>query len=271
MEKRGGIVQLRKGKRGGERVRGVMDMAKLILKFRDATLQEIPLTKPAITIGRVDKNDIKIENLAVSRQHAKILQDGDRYIMEDLNSLNGTFVNEKRVMKCVLRNGDEIMVGKHTLVFIDEEEKPIEMRKDIDISLAEKTVMLDTKKQRELISQAEGEKPTIKEKPSDLKGGIRIISGGGGQGEIELIKRLTIGGKGDGADIKLRGFFVGKISFILSKRPNGFFITHSGGRSITKVNGVEVEGQRELKDGDIIDIGSTRMQFYSYKQPNGEG
>jgi len=248
-----------------------MDMAKLILQFREATLQEIPITKSTVTIGRVDKNDIKIENLAVSRQHAKIVQDGDRYVMEDLNSLNGTFVNEKRVGKCILRNGDEILVGKHTLVFVDEEEKPIEMRKDIDISLAEKTVILDTKKQRGLISQIEEEKPTIKEKPSDLKGGIRIISGGVGKEDIELTKRLTIGGKGDGADIKLRGFFVGKISFIISKRPNGFFITHSGGRSIPKVNGVEVEGQRELKDRDIIDIGSTRMQFHSSKKSDSEG
>ncbi len=144
------------------------------------------------------------------------------------------------------------------------------MRKDIDISLAEKTVILDTKKQRELISQTDAEKPTIREKPSELKGGIRIVSGEAGQTEIELTKRLTIGGKGDGADIRLRGFFVAKISFIISKRPNGFFITHSGGRSKTKVNGVEVEGQRELKDGDIIDIGSTRMQFHSYEQTDGK-
>jgi pSer/pThr/pTyr-binding forkhead associated (FHA) protein len=243
----------------------MLDMAKLVLKFRDATLQEIPVTKPTLTIGRVDKNDIKIENLAVSRQHARIVKDGDRYIMEDLNSLNGTFVNGKKVMKCILRNGDEIFVGKHTLLFIDEEEKPIEMRKDIDISLAEKTVILDTKKQREPIPPPGDSQATIQEKPSELKGGISIISGGVGPKEIELTKRLTIGGKGDGADIKLKGLFVGKIGFIISKRPNGFFITHSGGRSMTKVNGVSVEGQRELRDGDIIDIGSTRMQFYTKK------
>lgn len=240
-------------------------MAKLILKFKDATLQEIPITKPTITIGRVDKNDIKIENLAVSRQHAKIIEDGNRYIIEDLNSLNGTFVNEKRVMKGILRNKDEILVGKHTLVFMDEEEKPIEMRRDIDISLAERTVILDTKKQRELISQPEAQTPTLEEKPSELEGGISIIWGGVGQKGIRLTKRLTVGGKGDGADIRIKGFFVGKVAFIVSKRPNGFFITHSGGRSKTRVNGVEVEGQQELTDGDIIDIGSTRMQFHVKK------
>jgi pSer/pThr/pTyr-binding forkhead associated (FHA) protein len=240
-------------------------MAKLIVKFKDATLQEIPMTKPTVTIGRVNKNDIKIENLAVSRQHAKIVRDGDRYIIEDLNSLNGTFVNEKKVMKGILRNNDEILVGKHTLIFVDEEEKPIEMRRDIDISLAEKTVILDTKKQRELLSRRMEEKPTIAEKPFELEGGISIISGGVDQKDIELTKRLTIGGRGESADIKLKGLFVGKIAFIISKRPNGFFITHSGGRSMTKVNGVAVGGQRELRDGDIIDIGSTRMQFYAKK------
>jgi len=244
-------------------------MAKLIVKFRDATLQEIPITRPTVTIGRVDNNDIKIENLAVSRQHAKIVRDGERYIIEDLNSLNGTFVNEKKVMKGILRNNDEILVGKHTLIFVDEEEKPIEMRKDIDISLAEKTVILDTKKQRELLSQRMEERPTIAEKPLQLEGGISIVSGGVEQKDVKLTKRLTVGGKGESADIKLRGFFVGKIAFIISKRPNGFFITHSGGRSMTKVNGVAVEGQRELKDGDIIDVGSTRMQFYAKKQVNG--
>jgi pSer/pThr/pTyr-binding forkhead associated (FHA) protein len=240
-------------------------MAKLIVKFKDATLQEIPMTKPTVTIGRVNKNDIKIENLAVSRQHAKIVRDGDRYIIEDLNSLNGTFVNEKKVMKGILRNNDEILVGKHTLIFVDEEEKPIEMRRDIDISLAEKTVILDTKKQRELLSRRMEEKPTIAEKPFELEGGISIISGGVDQKDIELTKRLTIGGRGESADIKLKGLFVGKIAFIISKRPNGFFITHSGGRSMTKVNGVAVGGQRELKDGDIIDIGSTRIIFYAKK------
>ncbi len=126
-------------------------------------------------------------------------------------------------------------------------------------------MILDTKTQRERISQPGGEKSTLEEKPSDLKGGITIISGGAGQKNIELKRRLTIGGKGDGADIKLKGFFVGKISFIISKRPNGFFITHSEGRSATRVNGVEVEGQQELKDGDIIDVGSTRMQFHRGK------
>ena len=72
-------------------------------------LQEIPIAKSSITIGRVDKNDIKIENLAVSRQHAQILQDGDRYIMEDLNSLNGTFVNGVRLIAgrmVAVANGD---------------------------------------------------------------------------------------------------------------------------------------------------------------------
>jgi pSer/pThr/pTyr-binding forkhead associated (FHA) protein len=242
-----------------------MEMAKLILIFKDTTLYEIPIIKPTMTIGRVNSNDIKIENLAVSRQHAKIVQGEHHYIIEDLESLNGIFVNDKKVTKGILRNKDQISVGKHTLIFIDEEEKPIETRKNIDTSLAEETFILDTKKQRELLSQGTEDKPTIQEKPSELAGGLSIISGGVGQQHIRLIKRITIGGTAENADVKLRGLFVGKIAFIISKGPDGFFITHSGGKRMTKVNGAAVQGQRELQDEDIIAIGSTRMQFYSKK------
>jgi pSer/pThr/pTyr-binding forkhead associated (FHA) protein len=209
----------------------------------------------------MDENDIKIKNLAVSREHAKVVQNGDHYILEDLKSMNGTYVNDKRVMKCILKDNDEIMVGKHTLVFSDEVEKPIEMMQNIDIPLTERTVILDTKKQKELISKPEAENQTIMKQSSDLKGGLSIISGGDGQKEIELTKRLNIGGKGKNSDIKLKGFFVGKTAFIIIRKPDGFSITHSGGRRVTKVNGKEVEGERELRDGDIIEIGSTKMRF----------
>jgi hypothetical protein len=68
------------------------------------------------------------------------------------------------------------------------------------------------------------------------------------------------------ADIKLRGLFVGHPAFIISKRPEGFFITHSKGRRMTRVNGAVVEGQQELQDGDIITVGATKMQFYNAKR-----
>jgi pSer/pThr/pTyr-binding forkhead associated (FHA) protein len=252
-----------------------MKMAKLILKFKDTTLREFPIVKSTVIIGRTDNNDIKIDNLAVSRQHTKIWQKGDHYIVEDLGSLNGTFVNNRKVKKDILKDQDEILVGKHTLIFIDEEEKPVEVRKDVDMSSADETFVLDTKKVQELLSQQNAKKPpidkkppigkksSIEKRPSELEGSISIISGGVSQNRIKLTKRLTVGGKNGSTDIRLRGLFVGKTAFLISKGPEGFFISHSGGRRMTKVNGAAVKGRRELRDGDIIGIGATRMLFSS--------
>jgi len=93
-------------------------MAKLILQFKGANIKEFLLEKTAITIGRDPKNDIVIDNLAVSRFHTKITQQGNNYFVEDLQSGNGTFLNEQRVDKEILKHNDAITVGKHTLVFI---------------------------------------------------------------------------------------------------------------------------------------------------------
>jgi predicted component of type VI protein secretion system len=93
-------------------------MAKLILQFKGANIKEFLLEKPSITIGRDPKNDIVIDNLAVSRFHTKITHHDNTYFAEDLQSGNGTFLNEQRVAKEVLKHNDAITVGKHTLVFL---------------------------------------------------------------------------------------------------------------------------------------------------------
>jgi pSer/pThr/pTyr-binding forkhead associated (FHA) protein len=93
-------------------------MPKLVLKFRDSIIQEIPLSKELTTIGRVPDNDIVINNLGVSRLHAKIIRDGEDYYLEDMGSRNATFLNNQEVKKSKLKDNDEIGIGKHTLVFL---------------------------------------------------------------------------------------------------------------------------------------------------------
>lgn len=232
-------------------------MPKLILKLKDTVLKEIPIDKPQITIGRDRSNDIVIENLAVSRHHAKIFHHQDQdFFIEDLKSGNGVFVNKQKITKEVLSHNDEILVGKHTLVFMNADKESGEQEGKKAASLVEQTIVL---------SPAMGAKmrAALAEQLPGLEGGIAIISGGGEQERILLTKRLTIGGKSPMADIKLRGLFVGHPAFIISKRPEGFFITHSKGRRMTRVNGAVVDGQRELQDGDIITVGATKMQFYN--------
>ena len=90
-------------------------MAKLFLKFEQAVLKEFSLSEGVVTIGRLPDNLIQVDNLAVSGHHAKIYWDVDHYALEDNNSLNGTFVNNRRISKAVLKDGDEVLIGKHTV------------------------------------------------------------------------------------------------------------------------------------------------------------
>lgn len=93
---------------------------KLILSLDGSVVSEISLDKEAITIGRKEKNNIQIDNLAVSGVHAKVLTFGKDCFLEDLGSTNGTYVNGEAVTKCVLKHGDKIAIGKHELVYENE-------------------------------------------------------------------------------------------------------------------------------------------------------
>ena len=95
-------------------------MAKLILSMDGLVLKEIPLSKERTTIGRKPHNDIQIDNLAVSGEHAVIVTILADSFLEDLGSTNGTFVNGKTVKKHFLQNNDVIELGKYKLKYISE-------------------------------------------------------------------------------------------------------------------------------------------------------
>lgn len=97
-------------------------MIKLELKFKDKVLKKIETEKHEITIGRSPNTDIQIDNLAVSKQHARLIKQKDQYVVEDLNSTNGTFLNDEKITKAILKHRDIVAVGKHTLVVYYNEE-----------------------------------------------------------------------------------------------------------------------------------------------------
>jgi pSer/pThr/pTyr-binding forkhead associated (FHA) protein len=237
-------------------------MAKLILKLKEVTLDEFPIVNSTMTIGRVTGNDIVIDNLAVSRQHARIRQDGADYWIEDLDSGNGVLVNDAPIVKALLRDQDEILVGKHTLVFVSEAQAPSGKSANRAVDLAEATVILKPKTQSELTRRS-GNQAAIASEQAGLEGELVILAGGTGQERIPLTQRTTVGGKSATADIRLKGWWVGPRAFMISQKPSGFFITHGDGRRMTRVNGEGVSGQRELQDGDLITIGATKLKFTS--------
>jgi pSer/pThr/pTyr-binding forkhead associated (FHA) protein len=228
-------------------------MAKVLLKFKDALVKEIPLDKDLITIGRKAENDIAIDNQAVSGFHAKIFKDPEGFSIEDLNSLNGTFVNGQRIAKSPLNNADVILVGVHTLEVIAEPRKGMDSTKDrIRGRSMDETMVIDPKDQEKIIASTE---------KVEVLGGFVIVEGSTDKKEYELKDRVSTIGKDESALIRLKGFFAPQAAALVNRRKDGYFISPSGGKSI-KVNGREINNRYDLKDGDIIEVAGLKMQFY---------
>ncbi|HNR12917.1 MAG TPA: hypothetical protein PKM59_06365, partial [Thermodesulfobacteriota bacterium] len=126
--------------------------------------------------------------------------------------------------------------------------------------------MLDIQTKQQLLEEVAATRPP--EKGVDSVGVLTFISGGDSQSDIELSKRITLIGKGEDSDIRIRGFLLPKTSAVISRRTSGYFLSHSEGRAVPKVNGVSVKkGQFKLKDGDMIEIAGISLQFY-FKSPD---
>jgi len=100
-------------------------MLRIILKFNSTVIKELKIDQDEVIIGRDSGNDVQIDNVAVSREHPKIIRDQNYYFIEDLNSTNGTFINGKKINKKFLKENDEISIGKHSLQIIFEDRPAI--------------------------------------------------------------------------------------------------------------------------------------------------
>ena len=232
-------------------------MARLILMFNNQVVKEYPLVKEGISIGRNDDNTITVDNLAVSGYHARIDAAGKDFILTDLQSTNGTFVNDKKVISHKLVHGDNVIVGKHLLLFVGEGKKAPDV-KSVDKKMdMDKTMMLDTAKQKELLAKQAG---VAKASVESQKLGVVSFIEGADLGEIELTKKLTKIGKADTSEIRLSGLFMPHTAATISKRPSGYVLTVMGGK--LKVNGELIKYNVQLKEFDTIEIGKVKFQFY---------
>jgi pSer/pThr/pTyr-binding forkhead associated (FHA) protein len=126
-------------------------MLRILLKFNKTVLRQIKSTKEQITIGRHAENDVQIDNIAVSGKHARIIKGPDHYFIEDLNSLNGTFVNQEKITKRVLEENDAITIGKHTLVVTFK--KHGDKIQDKKMGEIERTWKLETERHKEMLKK----------------------------------------------------------------------------------------------------------------------
>jgi pSer/pThr/pTyr-binding forkhead associated (FHA) protein len=199
---------------------------------------------------------VPIENLAVSGHHAKIDSVGEGFLLTDLQSKNGSFVNKELVSSHWLKEGDNILIGKHTLIFTyDEGEK----KPDESAGTMDQTMVMDTDKYRDMLAQAIPQAAKVEAK--EAVGMLSYLAGG--EGEIKLVKKLIKIGKSSTSDIVVGGFMMGATAATISKRPQGYSLSYVGGMTKPKVNGVTVKEMVTLKDFDQIEIGSVKLQFVS--------
>lgn len=244
-------------------------MSKLILSMDGLVLKEIPLAKERMTIGRKPHNDIQIDNLAISGEHAVVVTILNDSFLEDLGSTNGTSVNGQTVKKHFLQNGDVIELGKYRLKYVNEAaqqapsadfEKTMILRPDAMRKAAEeatsKSFGATQTGVREGQSQPVPPQPAATPQPAAPGtalplGAIQILSGANAGKELELTKTLTTLGK-PGVQVA-----------VIARRPHGYFITHVEGASFPVVSGKTLDAQAHpLSDHDIIELAGVKMEFF---------
>jgi pSer/pThr/pTyr-binding forkhead associated (FHA) protein len=271
-------------------------MAKLYLRFEGKELKEVTVAQNAmITIGRLPDNVLQIDNLAVSGHHAKIYWEGDNYVLEDNGSLNGTYVNNQRVTKHKLKNGDTVLIGKHSVEFKDQWHDDQAggyapaAKSGPAVPQMQSTVVLDTKKAKEMMAQARaasaGAAPEVKPPSADAgapgtpappkgvppvpakerTGMLTVIDGKTDEPSYLLSSKMSVIGKSAMASIKLKGSFFKsppEVAAMVSKRENKYYITQQDKNAHVKVNGDDAStGQHLLDDGDIVEVAGVKTSF----------
>ena len=262
-------------------------MAKLILSLDGQVIKEFTLNKERSTIGRKPHNDIQIDNLAVSGEHAIIMTILNDSFLEDLGSTNGTLVNGQPVKKHFLQDNDVVEIGKYKLKYVNEVpatmsqaefEKTMVLRAPATGSKAETRALTDSQnivqaavKLSDTVINAQAA-PAAAEAPKSApppapsptpaparaatampagQGTIQILSGPNAGKELPLLKPLTTLGK-PGVQVA-----------VIAKRPQGHYITHVEGANFPVVNGKVLDAQaHQLNDHDIIELAGVKMEFF---------
>jgi len=267
-------------------------MAKLILSLDGSVIREIPLNKDRMTIGRKPQNDIPIENLAVSGEHACIVTILDDSFLEDLGSTNGTQVNGNPIRKHILQNSDVIEIGKYKIKYVveagtvaaapDDFERTMVMRSPVKPAASAQKAAASaappptfspltpaappplppaaampkpaptpaTTASAPVPAPATAPGPAAPAEPQPLAA-LQILTGAVAGKEIDLVKNLTTLGK-PGVQVA-----------VITRRPQGYFLTHVEGASFPVVNGKALDAQaRQLNDHDVIELAGVKMEFF---------
>ncbi len=222
-------------------------MPKMIVSIDGVVIKEVQLTKDRTTLGRRPYNDIVIDNLVVSGEHAVLQMNGNEVHIEDLNSTNGSYVNGKAIKKQLLQNSDVIEVGKYKIKFVNEAAE----------QGYEKTQMFRSS-QAGALPAAHLAPPAVAqtaqrsgpESGFGARAAIKVLSGAASGREVPLTKVVTTIGK------------PGVAVAAITKRSHGFVVHHVEGAGNPSLNGAPIGVDPvPLKNGDLIELAGTQMQF----------
>src|ERR1019366_3605252 len=237
-------------------------MSRLVLKFEGAILKEVPLGTRPVTIGRAPDNDIPIDNLAVSNYHARVYVEAGSLVVEDLNRLNGSFRNDIRVERAMLKDGDTILIGKHHIIVDQSNDAalPLDAWRKAPAPRVNETMVLDTHERRQMLEQAAAAGERSQLSPERLRvPTLAVLRGRTDQREYRLAGKLTVIGHSKMATVRLRGWFTPDIAAQINKHEDGYYLGR--GDLVPKINGIEINGLTKLDDGDLIEIGRVRLNF----------
>ncbi len=230
-------------------------MANLSIFSQDKLLQEVQLKKTVI-IGR-ETGDIIIKNPGISARHVKIEKDGSRFIVHDLNSTNGTFVNDKKVDSMTLSSGDVITVGKYSFKFDDPEQKNPDETLDGFDDIGGRTIVMDSSKIKSLLEQPPGASTRSEAKESAK---LFMSQGSGAPKVMKLEKDTALIGTSNNSDIQIKGFTIGRIAASITRNGDQYEISYQGGLAKLRMDGETVE-KHTLSNGDKFSIASYDFEF----------
>ncbi len=233
-------------------------MAKLVIFLDDKVLKEVALNKDRITLGRRPHNDVVIDNLAVSGEHAVLLREADGYVVQDLGSTNGSYINGKPVKRAPFREGDSLDIGKYTLRLLS----------DARASAFAGSRFAPSAYAGSGFSTTAGPRSGPPSTGSTQAGDANFAAArAGGQG-VPGLKLRVVNGASAGAEVgleKSRTTFGqrGVMVVAIQRNPRGYELSQVEGEERVRINGSALGVVPVvLAAGDVIEMtGGTRLQL----------
>jgi FHA domain len=229
-------------------------MGKLVVSLDGVVIKEVQITKDKTTLGRRPYNDIVIDNLAVSGEHAVLQMVGADVFIEDLNSTNGTYINGKAVKKQLLSHNDTVEIGKYKIKYLVEESNEYEKTQIVrpgGNALGSSPAPAAARPISGFSGNPVVGAPAAGAAPLAAQTAlIKVLNGVAAGREVMLTKVVTTVGK--------PGVQVASIT----RRPTGYNLAHVEGAVRPNINGVALVGDSvPLRNGDVIELAGTQMQF----------